>query len=120
MFVKIKKSKGNVLGYNVKGVVSHSDYEKLVPEVEAVVKKHGNVRFYIDISGFEEATLQAMIDDMKMGFKFYGDMERIAVVGNQKMIELMAKVGDLLMKADLRYFDTSEMDEAWAWICKKA
>jgi hypothetical protein len=118
MFVKIKKSKEHVLGYNVKGLITHQDYEGLIPEVEEVINKFGKVSLYMDVSGFENATLEALIDDAKTYFKFKDKLEKVAIVGNNKIEELIVRITAVFLKAECKYFDSSEMDEAWAFISK--
>jgi hypothetical protein len=43
-------------------------------------------------------------------------MERIALVGEKKWEEWMAKVCKPFTMAKVRYFDASEIDAAWAWV----
>ena len=119
MFVKIKKSKEHILGYSVKGLVTHEDYEKLTPEVEKVVEKYGKVSLYMDISGFEDATLEALVDDANTYIKFNEKLEKVAIVGNNTIEEFVTKAAAIFMKAETKYFDTAEMDEAWEWLKKK-
>jgi len=60
--------------------------------------------------------LHAMWDDFQFGVKHYSDLERIAIVGDRKWEEWMAKLCKPFSKASVNYFDVSQTDAAWAWL----
>ncbi|HRW66130.1 MAG TPA: STAS/SEC14 domain-containing protein, partial [Candidatus Competibacter sp.] len=60
--------------------------------------------------------LHAMWDDFQFGVKHYSDLERIAIVGDRKWEEWMAKLCKPFTKASVNYFDVSQIDAAWAWL----
>jgi hypothetical protein len=65
---------------------------------------------------FHGADLHAVWDDLKFGFKHYGDFERIAMVGNRKWEKWMVQMSKPFTKAKVRYFDVSQVENAWAWL----
>jgi hypothetical protein len=52
MFEKLADSSGNVIGYKAIGTITASDYQKMEPEVKALVEKEGNIHLLIDLSEF--------------------------------------------------------------------
>lgn len=63
--------------------------------------------------GYEDAT--AFWADMKVEMLHGGDFSRVAMVVDQKWIEWGAKVTDLVMGADLKWFGTNDRGAAIAW-----
>jgi hypothetical protein len=87
MFEKLAESSGNILGYKVKGVVKVSDYEKLVPEVESIVEKEGQLRMLLDLGEFKSEEFRAWLPDLKFGLKFHDKIDRMAIVGDKRWEE---------------------------------
>ncbi|MCK4846227.1 MAG: STAS/SEC14 domain-containing protein, partial [Deltaproteobacteria bacterium] len=48
--------------------------------------------------------------------KHHGDLERMALVGEKKWEKWMASFTKPFTKAEVRYFDASEVDQAWEWL----
>ena len=90
---------GTVLDVRVSGKLSKADYERFVP----------------DFRGWE---LGALWEDIKFDLKHFGDIERLAMVGDKKWEEWMAKFCGPFTKARIRYFDQSEADKARSWIAE--
>ena len=53
---------------------------------------------------------------MKFGIQHYADFARIAMVGDRKWEEWMAKLCRPFTKATVKYFAASEVEAAWAWL----
>ena len=49
-------------------------------------------------------------------FKHFADIERLAMVGEKKWEEWMAKFCRPFTNAEIRYFDQSQAEEARSWI----
>ena len=111
-----EEADGKVLNVRATGKLEKADYERFVPEVERLIGKHGKIRVLFDMHDFHGWTLGAMWEDIKFDLKHFADIERLAMVGDKKWEELMAKFCAPFTKAKIRYFDTSEADQARAWI----
>ena len=53
---------------------------------------------------------------MKFGPKHYSNIERIALVGDRKWEEWMAKICKPFTKAAIKYFDVGDIEQAWTWL----
>ena len=90
---------------------------KVVPTVETAVAEEGKVRLFVQFEDFHGWDLHGAWDDLKFGVKHYGDIDRIAIVGDQRWEKWMAQVCcKPFTKATVRYFDKSEVDNAWKWL----
>lgn len=107
---------GDVLGFKLQGKLHDQDYQTFVPTLEAAIAAHGKIRLLAWFEDFHGWDLHAMWDDFQFGVKHYSDLERIAIVGDRKWEEWMAKLCKPFTKASVNYFDVSQTDAAWAWL----
>jgi hypothetical protein len=107
----------NVLSVKVSGKLSREEYADLVPAWENMIRKHGKFRLLFEMEpGFTGWEPMAAIDDVKFSMQHRNEIEKIAMVGEKKWHDLATKLGSLLVGAEVRYFDRSELDAATAWI----
>jgi len=116
MIEKLKKSSGKVIGFVLTGKLHDEDYKTFVPQVESVLDREGKARLLALFHEFHGWDLHAVWDDMKFGAKHYSDIERIALVGDRKWEEWMAKICKPFTKAAVKYFDVGDIEQAWAWL----
>ncbi len=111
-----EKNGGKVLDIRVTGKLVHQDYERFVPDLDRLVKRHGKIRLLFDMVEFHGWELQAAWDDLKLGIKHFSDIERIAMVGDKKWQEWMAVFCRPFTRAKVRYFEKNNIDEARNWL----
>lgn len=120
MIEQLEKSSGKVLGFKMSGKLHDEDYKHFVPLVEAAVSSaQGKVRLLAWFHDFHGWDLHALWDDIKFATKHCLDIERIALVGEKKWEEWMAKVCKPFSMAKIRYFDAKDLDAAWSWLEEK-
>ena len=116
MIEKMAESSGNVIGYRAIGTITASDYAKLVPEVRDLVKKEGNIRILIDLREFKWEKMEAWLQDLKFGSEFRHEIQKMAVVGDKTWEKWMLYLARPFYARDAKFFYTSEIDKAWAWL----
>jgi hypothetical protein len=109
----------NALGFKLSGKLHDEDYKKFVPLVDAGVAKEGKVRILAQFHDFSGWDAKALWDDIKFSTTHCTKVERIAIVGEKKWQEWMAKVCKPFTMAQIRYFDVKDMDAARAWIAEE-
>lgn len=114
MIEKLESGSDKILGYRMSGKLHDEDYKTFVPEVEAAVKEHGKVRFLAQFHDFHGWDMHALWDDIKFATEQCAHIEKIALVGEKKWEEWMAKVCKPFTMAKVEYFD--DVDSAWAWL----
>lgn len=107
---------GKVLELHLTGKLTREDYEKFVPEVERLVEQHGKIRMLVDMHDFHGWTTAALWEDTKFAMQYFGDIERLAVVGETKWQQGASLFAKPFTTAVVRYFDRSKADEARAWL----
>lgn len=111
-----EEADGRVLVVHATGRLHKPDYERFVPEVDRLVGEHGRIRILFDMVGFHGWTAPALWEDCKFAIAHFSAIERLAVVGDKAWEHGMAVFCRPFTKAEVRYFDRSEVDEARAWI----
>ncbi len=111
-----EKEGGKVLEVRVTGKLLHQDYQRFVPEFDRLVKQHGKIRLLFEMTDFHGWEPHAAWDDFKLGVKHFLDIERIAMVGEKKWQEWMARFGRTFTRARIRYFESNAIKEARKWL----
>ncbi len=116
MIRKLQPEKGNVIGFMLSGQLHDSDYKVFVPEIEALIKREGKVRLLAQLQDFHGWDLHAAWDDAAFGIKYFRNLERVALVGDQAWEKWMVKLSKPFTKAEIMFFSADEIDAAWNWL----
>ncbi len=117
MAIKIEeKDSGKMLEVLLSGKLLKEDYETFVPVVERLVKQHGKIRMLVQMHDFHGWTVGAMWADTKFAAHHFGDIERLAVVGETKWQHGMAVFCKPFTTARIQYFDHTALNDALAWL----
>jgi len=101
---------------HVSGKLTKADYEDFVPGFERLVQQHGKLRVLFDMTGFHGWEAGALWEDIKFDFKHFGDIERLAMIGETKWEQGMAAFCKPFTKATIRYFDHGDEAGARKWL----
>ena len=119
MIEKLSKSSGSVVGYKVVGKVTAEDYQKLNPEVQALVEQYNDgVCVLLNLEEFAGEEAKAWLPDLKFGHRFHDKIDKMAIVGDKRWQKWLAALADPFYAKDAEYFQPEEIDQAWAWLCE--
>ncbi len=116
MPISITELSEDLIEVRLSGTLHKPDYDHFVPTVESIIERAGKVRFLMIMEDFHGWDLAAVWEDTKFDMKHHSDIARIAMVGEKKWEEWMAKICRPFVGANIRYFDIHELDEARSWI----
>jgi hypothetical protein len=117
MAIALKNIEGtNLLEVVVSGKLAHEDYERFLPRVDQLVARHGKIRVLFDMVDFHGWEASALWDETKFTFKHFNDISRIAMVGDALWEKGMSAFCRPFTAAEIRYFDWTQIHEAWAWL----
>jgi len=111
---------GKILVLQVSGKLVREDYEHFVPEFERLVRQHGKLRVLFDMIGFHGWEAGALWEDIKFDSKHFADIERLAMVGENKWQHGMATFCKPFTAATIRYFDRVNAGEALRWLANRS
>jgi stage II sporulation SpoAA-like protein len=111
-----KSTEHKIVVVRASGKLSKEDYERFVPELERLIKEQGKIRLLFEMRDFHGWEVVAVWEDIKFDLKHFADIERLALVGEKKWEEWMAKFCRPFTTAEIRYFDQSQAGEAQGWI----
>jgi len=111
-----QEADGKILTVQLSGKLHKEDYERFVPEVEAMIKQHGKIRLLCRMHDFHGWQMGALWEDIKFDVKHFADIERLAFVGDRKWEQGMAVFCKPFTTAKIRYFDEHQADQATDWI----
>jgi hypothetical protein len=109
-------SAGRVLEVRVVGKLTKEAYEAFVPAVDAQIKQYGKLRILSVMQDFHGWTAGALWEDLKFDLKHWKDIERLAIVGDKKWEKGMAAFCKPFTKAEIRYFDLAQLEQAREWL----
>ena len=98
------------------GTLTKADYEELLPQVEALLRERGTLRFYIELEEFSGFELGALWEDITFDRKHMDSFGKVAVVGDRRWEEWGTKFSSLFFSPEMKFFYHDKADEAWAWI----
>jgi hypothetical protein len=111
-----ERNTGKILEVRVSGKLTHNDYKSLVPAFEQLVKQHGKIRILLEMADFHGWEAGALWDDLKFDLKHFSDIEKLAMVGDKKWEKGMSVFCRPFTTTHIRYFDSSAIEEARAWL----
>jgi hypothetical protein len=113
------ESSGKVVGFVALETLSDDDYaDYFIPLLEEAIDEYGDVRLMLKFEHFEGWKAHAAWDDLRNwpGLK---NIERIAVVSENTMEDLMAwvaKIIESIPDTEVRYFKEAQIVDAWDWL----
>jgi len=109
---------GKIVTLTFIGKLEKEDYELFVPQLEGVMQTGVKIRLLVELRDFHGWTAGAAWEEGKFALKHFNDIERLAIVGEDKWEKGLAEFAKPFTHARVRYFDTNEMDEARRWVRK--
>ncbi len=117
MSVELKhEAQGKVLNVSVREKLTREDYERLVPDFEALAEQHGKLRVLFQMDDFHGWSAGALWEDVKLDARHFSDIERIAMVGDKAWEKGMSVFCKPFTTASIRYFDHADLDQARSWV----
>lgn len=116
MIEEINANSANAIGFRLSGKLHDEDYKTFVPRVDRAISEEGKVCLLAEFHDFQGWDAHALWEDIKFATTHCTKFKRIALVGEKKWEQWMAKVCKPFTMAKVKYFDASEIDAAWKWL----
>ena len=108
----------NVLAIEAKGEVTKEDYEEVIfPAMEKKTKDYAKIRCLFHIGpDYTGITGGGLLQDDKVGRKYFQSFEKIAVVTGEKRLRNAFKAFGWMIPGEKKVFGEAELDDALAWV----
>lgn len=116
MYEKLSRSEGNVLGYEVREVLTAEQLDDILTEVETAIADHGSVRLLVSMPSVPYPDVAALDDDIGFWLRHSDHVDRYAVVGASSLLEWSSRVADRVTRPDIQYFESEDIEDAWEWV----
>jgi hypothetical protein len=108
----------HVVGIHAIGEVTKEDMNAvLIPRLDELVEKQGEINYLLvletDVSNF---TAGAWLEDFKLGLKNFTKWNRIAIVSDQKAVELFSYAFKVFIPGKSKGFPLSKLQDAVTWV----
>jgi hypothetical protein len=107
---------GKIVTLKFRETLRKKDFDEFVPRIEGLMGNNSKIRLVVELHDFKGWTAGALWEDIKFADRHFSDIKRLAVVGDtrwEKGVTLFVKP---FIKAEVRYFDMKEADQASQWI----
>lgn len=109
----------NIIELAIDGPVSAQEFDEVVARLETAIATHGKIRVLELVKELGGVPPSKWWEDMKFGYRHMRDIERAAIVAEQRWLEVFANLVNPFFSADVRYFKPAEIEQARAWLAEK-
>ena len=106
----------NLVELTIDGKIGEDEFDEVLSTFEASIGTHGKIRLLEHIHDFGGMPPSKYWDDLKFGFKHLGDISHAAIVAHETWVEALTKIANPFTSAEVRDFDSAELDEARRWL----
>ncbi len=115
----LKTDKDDIFAIRLSGEVTKAEYDDSVPVFEEKIRKHGKISVYLELDLFEGWTPTALLKEIKYDIKHARDLKKVALVGDQGILNLAASMAKPFTSAEVRHFTMAQREDAWKWVNSK-
>jgi catechol 2,3-dioxygenase-like lactoylglutathione lyase family enzyme len=117
MIQMIEVQREDVLAFRVEGRIEKADIDALAEAVERRMRKYDRIRAYVEAGEITGIALEAMLADLAFAFTHVWDVERKAVVSDDRWHKVILEFAEQLFPSvDAKHFRPAERDLALEWI----
>ncbi|MDB5130254.1 MAG: hypothetical protein JWR02_3 [Mucilaginibacter sp.] len=108
----------HVAAYKAVGAVSKEEYEEVVMRrVDQVAAEYGTINFLVLLeTGFENYSIGAFIDYIKVSFEHFSKWNRMAIVTDQEWVAKAYNALSYLVHGEIRSYPVKSLETAKAWV----
>jgi hypothetical protein len=107
-----------ILTLHPEGPLESADFAALASDVDAYLARHGTLRGVLicakSFPGWKD--FGALLAHLKFLKKHLQRIEKVAVVADGTMANIMPNIANHFVHAQVQHFDFAREDAAWAWL----
>ena len=106
----------DVVHIEVSKKLTRADYDELIPSWKEMIAQEGALRMVFIMKDFEGWEPGAAWQDLQFDLEYASKIDRVAMVGDKRWEKWLTKLASFFVKADVKYFDATELSAAEQWI----
>ena len=110
----------NVAAFNATGKITGKDYDEIInPIVKNIYKEFGKINYLLVLNtSLNLYSLEAWLKDGILGFVYFTEWKKIAIVSNKQSIKTFTDIFGKLLPGSTRGFMMEDLDTAKHWIAE--
>ncbi len=115
-FIEPPQVNDRVVAAEINGRLTAEDMAALVRRLQSIVDRDEKALLYVDMENYEGFELGVATEKLKHIGMLWKALDKYAVVGDKRWMEIWIKIVDPLSHQQIRHFYPDKTDEAWAWL----
>lgn len=117
--LSVTQTTDDIVIVDAAGKLTEDDYRQFDRELAAVAERDQHMRVLVRMTDLQGWEPKALWEDVKLDVACKDVLERVALVGDRRWQEWMARFSQPFTDADVRYFDESEAAGAVGWLLER-
>ena len=106
----------NVVGFLVNQEIGQEKIEEILSALKERVEEVSPISLYVEDESDEGISLAAFFKAVSFHFSHSKDLEKIAIVTNDKKFQKSMEMKDLLVSSDIKCFEKEKRLQAMNWV----
>lgn len=116
MYEIIREDAGRAIGIRASGTLTGDDLQTLSAYLDDAIREHGSIRILFEMDDFHGWTPEGAVRDLHFDLTHNDKVECVAMVGEAAWEETLTALMKPFAHAEVQYFDTTHLTEAWSWV----
>lgn len=119
MIKELPQSEGHALGFEITDKVSLEEEKEWIEKIEKAIEEHGKVSVLVILDEKAGWGVKAGLEDLQWIIKNMKKLDKIAIVSESNVWKWLISVDSQFAKMvgiGEKYFDVSEIADAWQWV----
>jgi len=107
----------HLLSFAIDGRLTKADMDLVNRKIEMQLLKQPKIKMYIEFINLSGMSLQAVWEDLKAEFKYYGKFEKVAILAENSWMETFTKFTNFMnSKIEIKHFKPAQSEAAIDWL----
>ncbi|ANU26681.1 STAS/SEC14 domain-containing protein [Planococcus versutus] len=115
----IPSQDSTTIAFELNGTATKEDLLKLEQAIGEQFSDDQQFNAFAVMQKIEVPTIKALIEESKIDMKYGNQYNKLAVIGEKKLLETITKLSNVMPGVKARYFEIDEAEQAWNWIKNK-
>ena len=117
-FIDPPQPHDRIIAAEISGHFTADDMRTYMERIEAIVARGDKALIYQDMLDYDGVDVAAIAEKFKHLGTLWRGIEKAAVVGDRRWLEIYVGLADHLTPQALKYFPADEKAEAFAWLAE--